>query len=56
MNVLAALLLLVSFSLVTAGVALLSPEAGLITAGVLVGLAGVMLLKVGPRRNVKEPR
>lgn len=54
MNKLAALLLLVSFSLLTFGAALLAPVAGLLTAGVLTGVAGVMSLTAGSRS--KEPR
>lgn len=55
MNWLSALLLVVSFGLLVAGAAWLSPAAGLLTAGVLCGAVGVLSLqatkpKAGPRR------
>lgn len=57
MNKLAALLLLMSFGLLTGGAALLSTPAGLITAGVLAGAGGVLSLTAGPdKKTEKEPR
>jgi hypothetical protein len=58
MNKLAALLLLVSFGLLTAGAALLHTAAGLITAGVLAGAGGVLSMTAGPSKSKteREPR
>ena len=47
MDKLAGLLLTVSFGLLVAGAWLLSPPAGLLTAGVLSGAAGVLSLTAG---------
>jgi hypothetical protein len=58
MNKLAALLLLVSSGLLTAGAALLHTAAGLITAGVLTGAAGVLSMTASPTtsKTEREPR
>jgi hypothetical protein len=57
MNKTAAVLLLISFALLTAGAAVLLPAAGLLTAGLLAGAAGLMSLTAGPKKtNAKEPR
>lgn len=55
MNKIAGVLLLVSFGLLTSGATLIAPAAGLLTAGVLIGVTGVMSLSARPRRE-KEPR
>jgi hypothetical protein len=58
MNKLAAVLLCISFGLLTAGAALLHTAAGLITAGVLAGAAGVLSMTAGPTmsKTEREPR
>lgn len=53
MNVLATALLVLCFGLLTAGAALIFPAAGLLTAGVLTGVAGAMCLTVQPKKDEK---
>jgi hypothetical protein len=53
MNWTAAILLLLSFALLVAGAWLLSPPAGLLTAGVLLGAVGVLSLSAGSAKNRK---
>lgn len=53
MNKIAALLLTVSFGLFVVGAWLLSPPAGLLTAGVLSGAAGVLSLNAGKTKSGK---
>lgn len=55
MNKTAALLLLLAFGLLTAGATMLAIPAGVITAGVLAAIAGVLSLNAGSRsREVKD--
>jgi hypothetical protein len=53
MNKTAALLLLLCFVLLTGGAAMLSTAAGVLTAGVLAGLAGVMSLTADKAKDRK---
>lgn len=54
MNWTAALLLLLAFGLLTAGAAMLSTPAGLVTAGTLIGVAGVLSLNAGSRSRAED--
>jgi hypothetical protein len=57
MNLTAAVLLALSLCLLVAGAWMLAPAAGVLTAGVLAGAAGVLSLKAGSTKtDKKEPR
>lgn len=53
MNWIAALLLLLTFVLLVTGSAMLAPAAGVLTAGVLTGVAGVLSLTAGKPKDRK---